>query len=127
MRCLDSTTVSVDMNLSKFWKIVEDRRAFQATVHTCMLSCISHIQLFVTPWTTAGQAPLSMGFSRQEYWSGLPFPPPGDLPNPGIEPRSPTLQEDSLPAEPQGKPKNTGVGSLALLQGLFMTQITMMV
>ena len=57
------------------------------------------------------------GFSRQEYWSGLPCPPPGDLPNPGIEPRSPTLQADSLPPEPSGKPKNTGVGSLSLLQG----------
>ena len=49
------------------------------------------------------QAPLSMGFSRQEYWSGLPFPYPGDLPDPGIEPRSPTLQADSLPSEPPGK------------------------
>ena len=81
MRCLDSTTVSVDMNLSKFWKIVEDRRAFQVTVHTCMLSCISHVQLFVTPWTVARQAPLSMGFSRQEYWSGLLCSLPGDLPD----------------------------------------------
>ena len=60
--------------------------------------------------------PPSMGFSRQEYWSGLPFPSPGDLPNPGIESRSPALQEDSLPPEPQGKPKNTAVGSLSLLQ-----------
>ena len=49
------------------------------------------------------QAPLSKGFSRQEYWSGLPFPPPGDLPNPGIEPRSPALQADSLLSEPPGK------------------------
>ena len=53
----------------------------------------------VTPWTVARQAPLSMGFSRQEYWSGLPFPSPGDLPDPGIEPRSPALQADSLPTE----------------------------
>ena len=53
-----------------------------------------------------------MEFSRPEYWSGYPFPSPGDLPNSGIKPRSPSLQEDSLPAEPQGKPKNTGVGSL---------------
>ena len=58
-----------------------------------------------------------MGFTRQEYWSGVPCPPPGDLPNPGIEPRSPTLQVDSLPSEPPGKPKNTGAGSLSLLQG----------
>ena len=53
----------------------------------------------VTPWTVAHQAPLSMGLSRQEYWSGLPFPSPGDLSNPGIEPGSPALQADSLPTE----------------------------
>ena len=63
-----------------------------------------------------------MEFSRPEYWSGEPFPSPGNLPNSGIEPRSPALQVDSLPAEPQGKPKNTGVGSLSLLQGIFLTQ-----
>ena len=63
----------------------------------------------------ACQAPLSMGYSRQEYWSGLSCPPPGDLPNPGIELRSPALQADSLPFEPPGKPKNMGVGSLSLL------------
>ena len=58
----------------------------------------------MTPWTVARQAPLSIGFSRQEYWSGLPCHSPGDLPNPGIEPESPTLQVDSLPSEPPGKP-----------------------
>ena len=63
-----------------------------------------------------------MGFPRQEYWSGLAFPSPGDLPDPGIEPRSPALREYSLPAEPQGKPKNTGVGSQSLLQWIFLTQ-----
>ena len=63
-----------------------------------------------------------MEFSRPEYWSGQPFPSLGDLPNPGIEPRSPMLQVDSLPAEPQGKPKNTGVGSLSLLQQIFPIQ-----
>ena len=57
-------------------------------MYVCMLSCFSRIQLFVTPWTLARQPPLSMGFSRQEYWSGLPCPPPGDLPNPGIKPTS---------------------------------------
>ena len=62
--------------------------------------------LFVTPWTVAYQAPPSVGFSRQEYWSGLPFPSLGDLPNPGIEPRSPALQEDALPSEPPGKTSN---------------------
>ena len=74
-----------------------------------------------TSWTVAWQASLSIGFSRQEYWSGLAFPSPGDLPNPGIKSRSPVLQKDSLPAEPQGKPKNTGVGSLSLLQQIFLT------
>ena len=69
-----------------------------------------------------GSSPLSMGFSRQEYWSGLPCPPPGDLPNPRMEPRSHTLQADSSPSEPPGKPMNTGVGSLSLLQGIFLTQ-----
>ena len=64
----------------------------------------SHVQLFATPWTVAHQAPLSMGLSRQEYWSGLPFPSPGDLPDPGIEPRSPALQTDTLLSEPPGKP-----------------------
>ena len=62
------------------------------------------------------------GFSRQEYWSGLPCPPPGDLPSPGIELRSPTLQVDSLPSEPPGKPMHIGRVSLSLLQGIFLTQ-----
>ena len=72
-------------------------------VGTCVQS-LSHVRLFVTPGTVAHQTPLSMGFSRQDYWSGLPFPSPGDLPNPGIEPRSSTLQADSLPAALPEKP-----------------------
>ena len=68
------------------------------------MKSLSHVGLFVTPWTVAYQAPLSMGFSRQGYWSGLPFPSLGDLPNSGIEPGSPTLQTDALPSEPPGKP-----------------------
>ena len=67
----------------------------------CAQSCHS----VATPWTVACQAPLSMGFSKQEYWSGVPFPSPGHLPNPGMEPRSPPLQADSLPSELPGKPK----------------------
>ena len=63
-----------------------------------------------------------MGFSRPEYWSGYPFPSPGDLPNPGIESRSPAMQLDSLPTEPQRNPKNIGVGSLTLLHWIFPTQ-----
>ena len=64
------------------------------------------VRLFVTPWMVTYRAPRSMGFSWQEYWNGLPFPSPGDLPNPGIEPRSPALQTDALPSEPLGKPIN---------------------
>ena len=65
---------------------------------------LSHVRLFATPQTIACQAHLFMGFSRQEYWSGLPFPSPEDLPNPGIKPGSPTLQTDSLLSESPGKP-----------------------
>ena len=64
---------------------------------------LSRVQLFATPWTVAHQAPPSMGFSRQEYWTGLPFPSQGDLPDPGIGPRSPALQADALTSEPPGK------------------------
>ena len=131
---LDGITDSMDMNLSKFQKLVMDRGDWRATV--CKISksqtrqkqlstaqqvnnissavrikinstealssewsevkWLSRVQLFSTPWTVACQAPLSMGFSRQEYWSGLPFPSPGDLPNPGIEPRSPALEADAF-------------------------------
>ena len=64
---------------------------------------LSRVQLFATPWTVTYRVLRSMGFSRQEYWKGLPFPSPGDLPNPGIEPGSPALQTDALPSEPLGK------------------------
>ena len=81
-----------------------------ANTHACnsLLDFLPiHVRLFATPWTVAHQTPLSMGFSRQEYWSGLPFPSPGDLP--WIEPVSPALQVDSLPTEPSGKPRQTVV------------------
>ena len=68
----------------------------------------SGVQLFGTPWTVAYQAPPSMRFSRQEYWSGLPFPSPGDLPDPGIEPGSPALQADAVTSEPPGIGAITG-------------------
>ena len=88
----------------------------------CILSC-SVVSNFLQPHALQSARVFSpWGFSRQEYWSGLPCPLPGDLSNPGIKPRSPTLQADSLPTEPPGKPKNTGVGSLSLLQGIFLTQ-----
>ena len=64
---------------------------------------LSHVQLFATAWTVAHQTPLSMGFPRQEYWSGLIFSPPGDLSDPGIQPMTPALQANSLPTEPPGK------------------------
>ena len=74
---------------------------------TSLVCVCSHVQPFVVPWTVAHQAPLSMGFSRQEYWSGLPSPPPGDCPDPGWDPRLLHLfhlQADSLPLAPPGKP-----------------------
>ena len=67
---------------------------------------LSHVLLFVSPWTVDRQAPLFMEFFRQKYWSELPFPSPGDLPDPGFEPGSPTLQTDSLPFELPGTPNN---------------------
>ena len=68
------------------------------------MKSLSCVQLFATPWTVTHQAPPSMGFPRHEYWSGLPFPSPGDLPSPWIEPGSPALQTDVLSSEPPGKP-----------------------
>ena len=73
-------------------------------MHAYELSHFSRVQLFAAPWTVARQAPLSMGFPRQEYWSGLPFPSLDDLPDPGIKPMSLALQADSLPSEPPGSP-----------------------
>ena len=83
-----------------------------------LLSCV---RLFAAPWNVARQAPVSVGFSRQESWSGLPFPSPEDLPDPGIEPESPALQADSLPSESAHKPRNAGVDCHPLLQGIFLT------
>ena len=76
------------------------------TLVVVVVKLLSRVRLFATPWTVAYQAPPSRGFSRQEYWSGLPFPSPGDLPDPGIEPRSPALEADALTSEPPGKPEN---------------------
>ena len=81
-----------------------------------MVKSLSRVRLFATLWTIADQAPPSMGFSRQEYWSGLPFPSPrdppdpGDLPDPGIEPRSPALEADALTSEPPGKSRHPSEG-----------------
>ena len=103
--------------------------------YVCACEC-AHVCLCAQVWVCVGESEScsvlstlwshvlykSMEFSRPEYWSGWTFPNPGDLSNPRIEPRSPTLQVDSLPAEPQGKPKIMGVGSLSLLQQIFPTQ-----
>ena len=80
---LDGYIAGKEINVKK-----KKSRAFKCPVTACMLSHFSRVRLFVTPWTVARQAPLSTGFSRQECWSGLPCPPPGDLPNPGMEPGS---------------------------------------
>ena len=90
--------------------LIDETIAFPLRQHrstVCVVCCaqsLNRVRLFATLRTGAHQAPLSMGFSRQEYWRGLPCPLPRDLPNPGIEPRSPKLQADSLPSEPPGKP-----------------------
>ena len=86
------------------WKSLQFDSALNSKV------CWFFVWLFETQWTVARQAPLSMGFSRQEYWSGLPFPSPGALPNPGIEPGSPALYMDSLPFSHQGTQRWTGWG-----------------
>ena len=109
------TSLKVDVGASIFQehqhlKCQQQRSVKSLTVlvnraHMCSERVKVSVQLFETPWTVACQAPLSMEFSRPEYQSGYPFPSPGDLPNPGMETRSPALRADSLPAEPQGKPK----------------------
>ena len=88
-----------------------DSPGANSVLHSSLVSLcqlLSQVRLFATPWTIAHQAPLSMEFSRQEYLSGLPCPSPGDLPYPGIEPRSPTLHSDSLPSEPRGPLASAG-------------------
>ena len=80
-------------------------------VRASILNRTATVPLFSTPWTVAFQAPLSMGFSRQEYWSGLPLPPPGDLPDPGIQRTSSALQLDSLPLSHEGSLQGTGLPS----------------
>ena len=84
---------------------------------------LSRVRLFATPWTVAHQAPLSMGFPRQEYWSGFPFPSPGHLPDTGIELGSSALEADSLPSEPPGKPVRTLEWvDISSCRGIFLTQ-----
>ena len=101
-QCLVFILPSLSAAFNTAISILENIFLFQ-TVKVKVKS-LSHVRLFATLWTVAYQASPSMGFSRQEYWSGLPFPSPGDLPDPGIEPRSPALETDALTSEPPGKP-----------------------
>ena len=91
--------------------------------YTCIseVKSLSHVGLFVIPWTVAYLTLPSLGFSRQEYWSGLPFPSPGDLPDPGIEPRSPAFQADALTSEPPGKPKTCNTHNTKCCRGCEAT------
>ena len=103
-------------------------------VHVCVCECMCVCMCCTVPGCSVVSSSLQPHglqpsrilcprvFSRQEYCSGLPCPLPGDLPNPRIEPRSPVLQADCLPSKLPGKPKNTGMGSLSLLQGIFSIQ-----
>ena len=104
------------MSCGSFYSAILDMLCCAVLSHSVMSSFLQFHGLWparlLCPW----------GFLRQEYWSGLPCPSPGNLPNPVIEPRSPALQVDSLLSEPPGKPKNTGVSSLSLLQWNFPTQ-----
>ena len=99
------------------------------SVRACMLSCFSRVRLSATLWTIACEAPLSMGFSRQEYWSGLPCPPPENLPDPRVEPASllsPALAGRFFTAEPPGKLSNM-LTSVLFLRIKFLTMLTIMV
>ena len=92
-------SMSQDWGLTDILRLEEHLPSW-SEVKWSEVKSLSRVRLFATPWTVAYQAPRSMGFSRQAYWSGLPFPSAGDLPNPGIEPGSLALQTDALPSEP---------------------------
>ena len=104
---------------STIWRVLKTRYKW------IQVQSLIRVWLFATPWTVAYQAPLSMEFSRQEYWSGLPLPSPGDLPNPGVEPWCPALQADVLPSELPGKPKDqiVEIKRLLLLKENLISQV----
>ena len=87
---------------------IDERKVIVETGQFVAAQLLGHVRLFATPWTVAHQAPLSMGFFRQEYWSGLPFPSPGDLPDPGVESASPVLAGGFFTTEPLGKAMKLG-------------------
>ena len=88
------------------------------------VTLLSRVRLFATLWSVAHQVPLSMGFSRQEYWSGLPFPSPGDLPDPGIKPQSPALEADALTSESPGKPLTNWPSFSLLVWGVVDSKLS---
>ena len=97
---------SSHMHESKdFYKARIVSKTESSRLNKVKVKLLSHVRLSATPWTVAYQASPSMGFPRQEYWNGLPFPSPANLPDSGIKPRSPALQADALPSEPPGKPR----------------------
>ena len=101
MTNLDSILKSRDITFPTKVCLVKAMVFLVVVIYGCeLVKSLSRVRLFTTLWTVAYQAPPSMGFSRQEYWSGLPFPSPGDLPNPGIESRSPPLEAEALTSEP---------------------------
>ena len=100
------SVVSGNLRLSQIFRVKTVAASpMQVLKVKVKVKSLSHVRLFATPWTVAYQASTSMGFSRQEYWNGLPFPSPEDLPDPGIEPGSPALEADALTSEPSGKRK----------------------
>ena len=101
---LDNSAVATGLEKVSFHSNPKERQCQRMLKVKVKVKSLSRVRLFANPWTVAYQAHPSMGFSRQEYWSGLPFPSPGDLPDPGIEPGSPTFQADALTTEPPGKP-----------------------
>ena len=108
---LSSSSSSSSTRASSYFSFLT--RKMKVSLHACIPSHFSHIRLFATLWTIAHQTPLSMGFSRREYWSRFPYPPPGDLPDPGIEPMSLCLQHWQLGSSPLAAGKASSVFTVA--------------